>query len=243
LQQQLILWLIWNVLLATAALRNNPFSSACAGSRQNGVVCLKQQAVIEFLVVAKESVTNIHRQLKTVYGDSAVDKSTASHWASQIAGSEKGQVELSDAPHSGWPTTAVTPALLRADELIRKDRRITTSKPATELSVSKGSVKNITDALGYAKVCACWVPRSLTDDHKTLQKEVCSDLLSCCEAYGESFLLWIVTGDETWIHHFEPETKNSQWNGIIQLLIAGRSLRLLLQQGKSWPLVSGMQKG
>jgi hypothetical protein len=81
------------------------------------------------------------------YRDNAGDKSTVSRWASRIAGSEKGQAELSDAPRSGRPTTAVTPALLqRADELIRKDRRITTRKLATELSVSNGSVNNVIDA-------------------------------------------------------------------------------------------------
>jgi hypothetical protein len=117
-------------------------------------------------------------------------------------------VELSDAPHSGRQTTAVTPALLQhADELIRKDRWITTRKLANELSVSKGSVKNITDAIGYAKVCARWVPRSPTNDHITVRKELCSDLLSRYEADGGIFLSQIVTGDETWIHHFEPETK------------------------------------
>jgi hypothetical protein len=113
---------------------------------------MRQQAVTEFLVAEKESVTNIHRWLKNVYGDNAADKSTVSQ-ASGIAGSEKGQVDLSDTPRSGQPTTAVTPALLqRAYELIQKDRWITTRKLATELSVSKGSVNNITDALGHAKV-------------------------------------------------------------------------------------------
>jgi hypothetical protein len=64
-------------------------------------------------------------------------------------------LELNDEPRSGRPTTAVTPALLqRADELIRKNQQITTRKLATELSVSKGNVNNIIDALGYAKVCA-----------------------------------------------------------------------------------------
>jgi hypothetical protein len=116
--------------------------------------------------------------VKNVYGDNAVDKSTVSHLASRIAGSEKGQAELSDAPHSGRPTTAVTPALLQhADELIRKDRWIITRKLANELSVSNGSVKNITDAIGYTKVCARWVPRSPTNDHITVRKELCSDLL------------------------------------------------------------------
>jgi hypothetical protein len=72
-----------------------------------GDVRLKQWAVIEFLVEENESVTNIYRRLKNVYGDNAVDKSTVSRWTSRIASSEKGQAQLSDAPHSGQPTTAV----------------------------------------------------------------------------------------------------------------------------------------
>jgi hypothetical protein len=44
---------------------------------------------------------------------------------------------------------------------------------------------------------------SLTDYHKTVWKEVWSDLLFHYEADGERFLSWIVTGDGTWIHHME----------------------------------------
>jgi predicted secreted protein len=39
---------------------------------------------------------------------SAVDEDTASRWASQIAGAEKGQAELSDTRRSGRSETAVT---------------------------------------------------------------------------------------------------------------------------------------
>jgi len=49
---------------------------------------------------------------------------------------------------SGWPTTVVTQALLQcADELIQNIERITITKLTTELSVSKGGVDNINDAL------------------------------------------------------------------------------------------------
>jgi len=46
----------------------------------------------------------------------------------------------------------------------------------SELSVSKGSVNNITVSLGYANECAHRVSCSLTDYHRTVQKEACSDL-------------------------------------------------------------------
>jgi hypothetical protein len=42
---------------------------------------------------------------------------SVSRWVSRIAGSKKGQVELTDALRSGPPTTAITQALLeRADD-------------------------------------------------------------------------------------------------------------------------------
>jgi hypothetical protein len=49
---------------------------------------------------------------------------------------------------------------------------------SAELSVSKGSVNNITAALGYSKACALWVPRIIPAIAK-LQKEMYSDFLSC----------------------------------------------------------------
>jgi hypothetical protein len=104
--------------------------------------------------------------------------------------------------------TAVARALLWcADELIQNDRWLTTAKFVIGPSVSKGSMNNIIDALGYSKVCACWVPRSLTDYNKTVRKEVCSDLLSRYQADGESSLSHIVSRDETLIHYFEPQAK------------------------------------
>jgi len=47
-----------------------------------------------------------------VYSVNAVSKVSVSCWASQIAGSEKGQAEFSDTHCSGWPTAAVTRSLL-----------------------------------------------------------------------------------------------------------------------------------
>ena len=39
-----------------------------------------QRAIIEFLVVEKQSVTNIHKHLFSVYGSATVDRSTVGNW-------------------------------------------------------------------------------------------------------------------------------------------------------------------
>jgi hypothetical protein len=50
----------------------------------------KQHAVIEFLFCEKETMGNIHKRLRNVYGVDAVDRSTVSWWARRLTG-ESGQ--------------------------------------------------------------------------------------------------------------------------------------------------------
>jgi hypothetical protein len=97
--------------------------------------------------------------------------------------------------------------LQRANDIIHAGRRITSWQLAVQLLVSNGSAMAIIDALGYSKVCARWVPKSLTTEHRHQRKAICSEFLERFHAEREAFLSQIVTGDETWAHHYEPETK------------------------------------
>jgi hypothetical protein len=52
----------------------------------------------------------------------------------------------------------------------------------------------------------------LTDEHKCMHFDTCSHHLArYCE--GDNLLQSIVTGDETWVHHYQPETehKSMEW--------------------------------
>ena len=64
------------------------------------------------------------------------------------------------------------------------------------------------DTLEYSKVCARCVPRQLTEAHKQSHLEACSELLKYCHS-DKTFLQRIVTGDETWVQHFELESKSA----------------------------------
>jgi len=175
----------------------------------------KQRAVIEFLAAEKESVENIHKRLCAVYGSCAFHRSTVGHWVQRVKASESEEMDLHDRPWSGRPATATSPDMLqRANDIIHVDRRITSRQLAVKLSVSNGSAMAIIDALGYSKVCTRWVPRSLTTDHRHQRKAICSELLECFDAEWEAFLSRIVTGDEPWAHHYEPETKRQsmEWH-------------------------------
>ncbi|PNF18261.1 hypothetical protein B7P43_G16306 [Cryptotermes secundus] len=52
---------------------------------------VKQRAVFEFLTAEKVTPTEIHRRLKAVYGDDAVDRSTVNRWVIKFRGCEPGK--------------------------------------------------------------------------------------------------------------------------------------------------------
>src|SRR6476661_1813694 len=122
-----------------------------------------------------------------------------------------------DKARSDRPLSALTNGNKQhVDELIRSDRRITTRDIVGVIGVSQGTVHNIICDLGYSKVCARWVPRQLTDELKLNRLNVCEQMLERYKNEGEQFMNSIVTGDESWAHHYEPETKRQsmQWHHL-----------------------------
>jgi len=93
------------------------------------------------------------------------------------------------------------------DEIIQDDRRVTVDAIAGTLGIGHNAVQEMIESLGHRKVCARWVPRLLTEDHKGQRKAITSERLQRYRHEGDDFLLHIVTGDESWFHYFKPETK------------------------------------
>jgi hypothetical protein len=94
------------------------------------------------------------------------------------------------------------------DTLVQENCRITVRELSKAVNISMGSIHQILHAhLSYRKVCAQWVPKHLTDEQKNLRMGMCMEVLCRCQTDGEGFLEQIVTGDETWCHHFDPAMK------------------------------------
>ena len=49
--------------------------------------------------------------------------------------------------------------------------------------------------------------KKLTEGHKRGRMEICQTLLNRYNNEGEEFLSRVVTGNESWVHHYSPETK------------------------------------
>ena len=64
-----------------------------------------------------------------------------------------------------------------------------------------------------SKVSARWVPRLLNDHEKQVRVERSREFLERYRRDGTSFLDRIITTDETWLWHFDPESKiqSSVW--------------------------------
>ena len=59
------------------------------------------------------------------------------------------------------------------------------------------------------KVCAKMVPKELNKEQKQRRVTICQDLLE----RQDDILGHVITGDETWVYQYDPETKwqSAQW--------------------------------
>ena len=133
-------------------------------------------------------------------------------WAGEF---KRGRSSLDDDPRSGRPADVITKEMVASVEtLIMNDRRIKIDDIARECKISHGSVSTIIhEHLGMSKVSARWVPRNLNVQDRFQRLQSSRELLGVNEENQENFHARLVTGDETWIHHWDPETKQEsmQW--------------------------------
>jgi hypothetical protein len=80
-------------------------------------------------------------------------------------------------------------------------------------NMSHSSAYNIIpDDPGYRKVYSRWVPRQFFNDQKRAWQTICQEHLDR-HAWEDAFLRRILTGDQSWMYHYEPESKRQlmQW--------------------------------
>ena len=174
---------------------------------ENGEV----RAVIKYLVLKKLTAKEIFEDLTKTLGTNAPSYTMVKKWAAEF---KRGRISIED-PRSGRPKNPKTedlPELVM--EIIMADRRTTQRQIADTLKISQSSVHEIIrDTLKMTKVSARWVPRLLTEKQKIERARSARSNLAIFNADPEGFLNRFVTMDETWVHHYEPETKeqSKQW--------------------------------
>lgn len=127
---------------------------------------------------------------------------------------KSGRVSVESDSRSGRPSTSRTDEIASTvGALVRTDRRLTVRELAEEIGISIGSCHSIlTETLGMRRVSAKFVPRLLTDEQQENRVQVAADLFDNATK-NPGFMNNIITGDETWVYGYDPETKaqSSHW--------------------------------
>ena len=123
----------------------------------------------------------------------------------------EGPEQMENEPRAGRLSTSKTDDNVeRVRSLVRSDRRLTLRMISSELNLNRFTVHQIlTQDLDMRKVCAKMVPKNLTTEQKANRRDVCLDLLDLLEREPE--FSRVITGYESWILEYDPETKRQSW--------------------------------
>jgi hypothetical protein len=100
-------------------------------------------------------------------------------------------------------------------DLVKNDSRIALRLIAEYLNIPKTVVLLILkEDLGKRKLCAHFVPNSLTPEQREGRVTSCQDIITIADA-DKTFLNKIIIGGKTWCFACDPETKRqiSEWVG------------------------------
>lgn len=73
------------------------------------------------------------------------------------------------------------------------------------------------DDFGMRKLSAKYIPKYLNVDQKLLRVTTSRKICRCLEELSSNFLDWLVTMDETWVHHYNSDTKEhfKEWKHFV----------------------------
>ena len=154
------------------------------------------------------SLKKLMTEISTAFGPSCVSYDTVRRWKKKF---ESGVESIKNAPKSGRPKSASRKEIVsKIKEIIEGDTRFTVRDIARKVGISLSTVHLILKKhLKVRKISARWVPHLLTDEQKRQRVKVAKKLLQMFPKYDKKQFAIVVTGDETWVHYFEPVRKVS----------------------------------
>ena len=159
----------------------------------------------DFVQILGKSDTETLEMIQQGFGDQSLSRTQVFRWHARF---KAGRTSVDDDEHTGRPTSCTTPeTVARIQEIIRQDRRRTIRDIAGEMDVGYGTCQRVlTEELGMQRVAAKFVPRILTADQMHQRVSVCTELRQLATD-DETFLSRVITGDESWVCGYDPETK------------------------------------
>jgi hypothetical protein len=159
--------------------------------------------------------------LKQAFGDNSLGQTQTYDWYKRF---KNGRISTDDDYRSGRPSTVTTPEnVAKIRDLILQDRRLTIQDLCNTLGLSYGTCQRIlSEELNMRSIAAKFVPRLLQNKQKQHRLEVCRVLQQQLQE-DPKFLSKVVTGDESWVYGYDPESKQqwSQWKSLWYVGIHG----------------------
>ena len=176
----------------------------------------EESCAIKFFVKLGESATVTYEKLQRAYGEHSLSRAEVFRWHKSFL---EGREQVEDKPRAGRPSTSKTDDNVeRVRSLVRSDRRLTLRVISSELNLIRFTVHQfLTQDLDMTKVCAKMVPKNLTTEQKANRRDVRLDFLDRLEREPE-FFSRVITGDESWLFEYDPETKRQVGSGTLQTL-------------------------
>lgn len=170
------------------------------------------RVLIKHYFLRGKTIKQTEDKLKKYYGDSAPSHGMVHKWFTEF---RCGRITTNDAERPGRPIEVTTEDIVnKIHDIVLADRRVKIRELAEAVHISTERVFHILhDILGMKKLSARWVPRLLTVDQKRKRVTTSEACLAMYNRNPSEFLRRYVTVDETWVHHYTPETKqqSKQW--------------------------------
>ena len=144
--------------------------------------------------------------MKAVYGDACLTEGKVRKWARFYRGGDPKETTVRDRKRPGRPVSATdTMHQQKVDDMIVANRRVKQKDIANALDISKERVHHyfhsppwLQESLGKMGTETAHCGNEGTEENELLERFTHD---------GERFLRSIITSDESWVHHYDPESK------------------------------------
>lgn len=172
---------------------------------------VEQRYAIKFCVRLGKTPTETFEMIKGAYLDNSLSRCRVFEWHKKF---KDGCESVEDEPRPGRPQTARNDTkIAEINDLIQNDRRIGIKRISDNVNLSYGTTQKIIhEDLEYRKIAARWIPKVMTDEQKANRVTICQQWKRQLQR-NPQFLNNVVTCDESWFYHYDPELKSQsmQW--------------------------------
>ena len=151
-------------------------------------------------------------ELNSIFGDEASSRTNVYRWYGEF---NRGRSLLQDVFRKGRPKSVVVPEIIDAvGQLILQDRHVTYHEIEITLGISGTSIRSILhEHLTVKKICSRWIPHNLSIAQKKARVDLSKEMRQIYDRGVSKHVYEIVTGDESWIYAYEPESKQHGVSG------------------------------